>query len=98
VRINADLLVGRPLPASDDFAQAFNYEDIVAGIKRLADGSHINLVETLAERVAELCLADERVRAVRAIVEKLDIYPEAVSVGVMVERVRGAQAPSSTAR
>jgi len=88
VRINADLLVGGGLPERDDFAQALDYETIVDGIKRLADGKHINLVETLAERIASLCLGDQRVRAVRVTVEKLDIYPEAESVGVMVERVR----------
>jgi 7,8-dihydroneopterin aldolase/epimerase/oxygenase len=88
VRINADLLVGRPLPASDDFAQVLDYETVVEGIKRLAGGGHINLVETLADRIASFCLADSRVKAVRVMIEKLDIYPEAESVGVMVERVR----------
>ena len=88
VRINADLLVGRALPAHDDFEAAVDYETVVSGIKRLADGRHINLVETLADRIAKLCLADPRVRAVRVTVEKLDIYPEAESVGVLVERVR----------
>ena len=88
IRINADLLIGTPLPRQDDFAEALNYETIVEGIKALADGKHINLVESLADRVAELCLADPRVRAVRVMVEKLDIYAEAVSVGVMIERRR----------
>lgn len=97
VRINADLLIDRPLPAHDDFAGALDYETIVAGIKRIADGRHINLVETLADRVAALCLDDPRVRAVRVSVEKLDIYPEAGSVGVSLERVRPDQAPDPTA-
>jgi len=65
-----------------------NYETIVDGIKALADGKHINLVESLADRIAELCLADPRVRAARVMVEKLDIYAEAASVGVMIERRR----------
>jgi dihydroneopterin aldolase len=86
IRVNADLLVGARLPEHDDFTGALNYETIVGGIKRLADAKHINLVETLADRVATLCLGDPRVRAVRVTVEKLDIYPEAESVGVMVER------------
>ena len=88
VRINADLLIGTPLPRQDDFTQVLNYETIVDGIKALADGKHINLVESLADRIAELCLADPRVRAVRVTVEKLDIYAEAASVGVMIERYR----------
>lgn len=97
VRINADLLVDRALPTRDDFTDVLDYETIVAGVKRIADGRHINLVETLADRIAVLCLADARVRAVRVAVEKLDIYPEAQSVGVIVERVRTDQAPDRTA-
>jgi dihydroneopterin aldolase len=90
IRVNADLLVATPLPERDDFAEALDYEAIVAGIKALADGRHINLVETFAGRVASLCLGDARVRWVRVTVEKLDIYPEAESVGVVVERRRPA--------
>lgn len=86
IRVNVDILVATPLPRADDFAEVVNYETIVAGIKALGDGKHINLVESFADRVAALCLADARVRAVRVTVEKLDIYPEAQSVGVMVER------------
>jgi dihydroneopterin aldolase len=86
VRVNADLLVGAPLPCNDDFAGALNYEGVVAGIKSAVGATHINLVETFADRIATLCLQDRRVRAVRVTVEKLDIYPEAESVGVMIER------------
>jgi len=86
VRVNAELLVGMRLPKNDDFTEVMNYETIVSGIKALAEGRHINLVESLADRVAQHCLKDRRVRAVRVAVEKLDIYPEADSVGVLVER------------
>ncbi len=89
VRINAELEVALPLPRRDDFAEALDYETIVAGIKRIADAKHFNLVETLAGRVATLCLSDRRVRMARVTVEKLDIYPEAESVGVTVERSQG---------
>jgi len=46
-------------------------------------------VETLAERVASLCLADPRSVSVIVGVEKLDVYSEAESVGVSVMRRRG---------
>jgi 7,8-dihydroneopterin aldolase/epimerase/oxygenase len=88
IRVGVDLLVGAMLPRNDDFAEALNYETVVAGIKSVAGAQHINLVESFAQRVAELCLADPRVRAVRVSVEKLDIYPEAESVGVVFERER----------
>jgi 7,8-dihydroneopterin aldolase/epimerase/oxygenase len=88
VRVNAELAVDEPISGSDDFAEAVNYETIVAGIKSIAEAGHINLVETLADRIARLCLIDPRVASVRVVVEKLDVYPDAESVGVTLERHR----------
>jgi len=53
----------------------------------LAEG-HINLVETLCEKIAAACLKDRRVMAARVRVEKPDIIPNARSVGVEIERTR----------
>jgi dihydroneopterin aldolase len=86
VRVNAELAVDEPIARTDDFADVVNYETVVAGIKAIAEAGHINLVETLADRVATLCLTDRRVRSVRVVIEKLDVYPEAGSVGVVLER------------
>jgi dihydroneopterin aldolase len=75
-------------PVGDDIANVLSYEHIVNGIKAIVADGHINLVETLAERIAELCLADARVAQARIGVDKLDIVPEAASVGVEIERSR----------
>lgn len=91
VRVNAELAVAEPISGNDDFAEAVNYETVVAGIKAIAEGGHINLVETLADRIATLCLADRRVTSVRIVVEKLDVYPETESVGVLLERRRSGK-------
>lgn len=88
VRVNAELTVDEPIARSDEFVDAVNYETIVAGIKAIAEAGHINLVETLADRVATLCLVDRRVASVRVVIEKLDVYPEAESVGIALERRR----------
>jgi dihydroneopterin aldolase len=88
VRVNAELAIEEPISRSDEFAEVVNYETIVTGIKAIAEAGHINLVETLADRVATLCLADPRVAAVRVVIEKLDVYPEAESVGILLERRR----------
>lgn len=88
LRVSAELLLDTVLPQNDDFAQVVNYETIVSGIKAVASAHHINLVETFADRVAALCLEDRRVCSVRVTVEKLDIYPEAESVGIAIERRR----------
>jgi dihydroneopterin aldolase len=94
VRINVDLavdddtaLAGRMVGA-DELSRVVNYEKIVAWVRAIAGGGHTRLVETMAERIAEACLSDARVRTARIRVEKLDIFPDAVSAGVEVERHR----------
>ena len=90
VRINVDLMVlEEDRTLNDRIENVVNYEHVVNGVRALTSDGHINLVETLAERIADLCLADGRVSRVRVRVEKLDIYDEAASVGVEIERLQG---------
>lgn len=86
VRINLDLTVAEPVATDDRLASVVNYETIVARIRAAIGSGHVNLVETLAERIAALCLDDSRVRVARVRVEKLDVFPDAASVGVEIER------------
>jgi FolB domain-containing protein len=74
---------------ADDLAHHVSYADIVDKLKeRARSPRHTNLVETLAEEVADLAFADPRVS--RAIVEvrKTRIIPEARGVGVILHRRR----------
>ena len=90
VRLNVEMDVTECDGAvGDDIAEVVSYEDVITGIKRVVAGGHINLVETLADRIAELCLADPRVAVARVRVEKLDVYAEAAAVGIEIERRRG---------
>ncbi len=89
VRINVDLMVREDNRTLEDrIENVVSYEHIVKGARALTSEGHINLVETLAERIVGLCLGDARVSSVRVRVEKLDIYEEAVSVGVEIERLQ----------
>ncbi|MGF1610024.1 MAG: dihydroneopterin aldolase, partial [Kiloniellales bacterium] len=89
VRLNLEVQVRpRSGPLSDDIGDVLSYEDILNGIKELADGQHIHLVETLAERIAGICLADPRAVRARVRVEKLEIEPAAAGVGIEIERRR----------
>ncbi len=65
-----------------------DYEAIVIAVRALVAGGHVQLVETLAERLAELCLTPPKVRIARVRVEKLDVFPDAFSAGIEVERRR----------
>lgn len=87
VVVNVALTLAEPGAAHrDSIAAVVSYEDIVEGVERLARGGHVNLVETLAERIAALCLRDRRVRRAKVRVDKPDVYERASSVGVEVER------------
>lgn len=89
IRINVDLAVreGDISAVDDDISNVVCYEEVATRIRRLVDGGHVNLVETLAERIAALCLQDRRVRLARVRVEKMEVFPDVTSVGVEIERV-----------
>lgn len=87
VRINVDLTVEEgDVQLEDQLENVVDYGAVVDGIKEILAGGHLNLVETLAERIAEFCLSDRRVRVARVRIEKLKVVAEAKSVGVEIER------------
>jgi dihydroneopterin aldolase len=87
IRVNVDLTVSEAAHG-DDLANVVCYATVVDRIKTIVAEGHLNLVETLAERIAAACLSDDRVRMALVRVEKLAVIPEASSVGVEIERVR----------
>ena len=87
VRINLDLAVSEgDRPINDDIRNVICYEELAEGIEEIVRRGHINLVETLAENIADMCLRDRRVQSARVRIEKLDILNDAESVGVEIER------------
>src|ERR1700721_2447264 len=63
-----------------------DYEGVADAVRAIVAAGHVMLVETLAERIAESCLADARVHLARVRVEKLDVFADAASAGVEIER------------
>lgn len=87
IRINVEMeTVSDDTPIDDNIRNVVCYEDVVNGITDIIAAGHINLVETLAEKIAVYCLLDERVVRVKVRVEKPHIIAEAASVGVEIER------------
>jgi 7,8-dihydroneopterin aldolase/epimerase/oxygenase len=94
VRINIDVGVeddgARPLSRQpvgrDELSRVVDYERLAERVRAIVASGHVRLVETLAERIAETCLADRRVHLARVRVEKLDIFADAISAGVEIER------------
>jgi len=94
IRINLDLAVAddgaarlsRAAIGKDDLSRVVDYEAIVNQVRAIVAAGHVQLVETLAERLAEACLADPRVQIAKIRVEKLDVFADAAAAGVEVER------------
>lgn len=88
VRINIDLAVEDAAVLSDSLEVVVDYEAITGKIRALVASGHVNLAETLAERIAQTCFEDMRVKTARVRVEKLHALPNAESAGVEIERIR----------
>jgi 7,8-dihydroneopterin aldolase/epimerase/oxygenase len=73
---------------SDRFEHVYDYDLAIKAVKSTVQSEHFNLIETLAERIAEACLTDRRVLAVRVRVEKPDVLPSCRAVGIEIRRSR----------
>jgi 7,8-dihydroneopterin aldolase/epimerase/oxygenase len=88
VRINLDLAVEDMIDLGDDLTKVVDYGVIAARIQAIIQAGHVNLVETLAERIAVACFEDPRVKSARVRVEKLHALSAAESAGIEIERTR----------
>ncbi len=59
-----DLVLGldtREAAESDNLRDTVDYGSLVAQVKKAVETDPVDLIETLAQRIADVCLADERV-------------------------------------
>jgi dihydroneopterin aldolase len=73
---------------SDRLEHVYDYDLAIKAVKSTVQSDHFNLIETLAERIADVCLADQRVRAVRVRIEKPDVLPSCRAVGIEIRRTK----------
>ncbi len=89
VVINIEAVIAdNPDWGADDIRKTVSYDPIVSGTRQLAARGHINLVETLAEHIAALCLQDGRIQEVKVRIEKTTVYDFVDAVGVEIVRKR----------
>ncbi|HEV7960858.1 MAG TPA: dihydroneopterin aldolase [Rhizomicrobium sp.] len=88
VRINVDLATEDSPDIRDRLENVVDYHVIEKRIRAIIAEGHVRLAETLAERIADACFEDARVRTVRIRVEKLEALTNAESVGIEIERTR----------
>ncbi len=93
VRFDIVLEVTRNTAHLDDrVGRVINYDDLIEAIDKAAEGARVNLLETFAERLAQLCLIDPRARRVHLRLEKLDRLPDGATLGCEITRQRGPEA------
>jgi dihydroneopterin aldolase len=68
--------------ATDDPADAWDYDHLRSGIAALVEGRRFNLQETLAREIYDLVAARRGVTALRISTRKADVYPDCAGVGV----------------
>lgn len=67
-----------------------DYDAVRTAIRSWKDRGHVELLETLAEDLTEICLALPRVEKCRVEILKPDIFNDAVSAGIEVTRQRSS--------
>lgn len=89
VRFDIVLEVTRNTAHIDDkVGRVINYDELIEAIDAVISGPRINLLETFAERLAQLCLVDPRARRVHIRIEKLDRLPGGATLGCEITRNR----------
>ncbi|MGM1017128.1 MAG: dihydroneopterin aldolase [Actinomycetota bacterium] len=80
--------------ASDDVRDTVHYGELAERVAAIVGGDPVDLIETLAERIAAAALADERVDAVTVTVHKphAPIALAFTDVSVTIRRERGVRA------
>ncbi len=83
IEMGADI---RKAAASDDLKDTINYKAVAKRVISYVQESRVQLVETLAERLAELILTEFNVGWIRLRVNKPGAVRHAQDVGVIIER------------
>ena len=68
-----DLTLGldtRPAAASDDLHDTVDYGSLVDAVKQAVERDPVDLIETVAERISDVCLIDDRVEWARVTLHK----------------------------
>jgi len=98
VRFNVVLEVSRhKAAATDDVDQVISYDTIVEAIDYHMSIERMNLLETLAERIAEQVLSNPKAVRVFVRIEKLDRIPGTLGIDIVRSRVGGSNVTSMQA-
>lgn len=90
-----DLTLGldtQPAARTDDLRNTVDYGSLVARVRAAVEADPVDLIETLAARIADVCTADERVEWARITVHKPEAPIDATfdDVALTITRKREA--------
>lgn len=89
LRFDVELdVAANPAPLADRVEDVLNYDLIIDAIERIAAGARMDLLETFAERLANVLLENEKSRRVRIRIAKLDRLPGAATLGCEIVRMK----------
>lgn len=71
---------------SDDIHDALDYSKIVHHIQSMLSNSHFNLIEALAEHIAQILLIDFNIPWVKISIAKINAIRNSSLVGISIER------------
>jgi dihydroneopterin aldolase len=79
-----------PAARNDDVADTVDYGQLAGSLADVVGGEPVNLIETLAQRLADTCLSDARVQAATVTVHKpqAPIAQQFRDVAVRIRRTR----------
>ncbi len=83
----------RTAAAADSIAQTLNYKAVAERVITFVEATRFQLIETLAERVADILLDEFKIPWVKVSVSKPGAIKGSREVGVVIER--GRRKPSS---
>ena len=77
--------------ASDDLAETVNYGTLALDVKAAVERDPVDLIETVVQRIADVCLRDSRVEWTRVTLHKPDAPIDATysDVALTITRTRG---------
>lgn len=96
VRINLNMYVQEDrLIETPELPDVVCYDQIIQKVTRLMNERRFRLLETAGNQIAELCLEDVRISRIRIMLEKLDVYTNAGSVGIEIWRSQPTTEPDA---
>ncbi len=93
-QININIEMGwdnRKAAQSDDIKYTLNYKEAAGLVKTLVDNSEFQLVETLAEHIAELLLDKMNIPWIKVALGKPMAVTDSAEVGVVIERTKASE-------